>query len=325
MKIAVTGANGHVGANLCRTLLAEGHQVKALVHHQKSAIASLPVEIIHGDLKDKESLRKLFKDCEIVFHLAALISIAGKKDKLLETNVQGTRNLLEVIRENGVRRLVHFSSVHALSHRPFDKPMDENRPLVEESPMWYEVTKSKGEKMVREAVQNGLDAVIINPCAIVGPHDYKPSLVGQVLIQMYNGTLPALVPGGYNWVDVRDIVQGAVAAMDNGRKGERYILSGHYVSVRDLARTVSKVTGKKVVQFMVPSALAKAGVPFIKAYAGITKTEPLYTFDSLRTLVEVNQNISHAKASKELGYSPRSLDVTVRDTIDWFKTQKLLN
>jgi dihydroflavonol-4-reductase len=190
--------------------------------------------------------------------------------------------------------------------------------------MWYEITKSKGERMVMEAVAKGLDAVIINPCAIVGPHDYKPSLVGQVLIQMYNGTLPALVPGGYNWVDVRDIVQGAVAAMDTGRKGERYILSGHYVSVKDLARTVSRVTGKKVTQFMVPSILAKAGVPFIKAYAGITKTEPLYTFDSLRTLVEVNQNISHAKASKELGYSPRTLEITVRDTIEWFKSHNLL-
>jgi nucleoside-diphosphate-sugar epimerase len=324
MKIAVTGANGHVGANLCRTLIAEGHQVKALVHHQKNAISSLPLEIVHGNLNDKESLRKLLKGCEVVFHLAALISIAGKRDKLIETNVKGTQNLLEVISENGVRRLVHFSSVHALSHRPFDKPMDENRPLVEESPMWYEITKSRGEKMVREAVSKGLDAVIINPCAIVGPHDYKPSLVGTVLMQMYSGSLPALVPGGYNWVDVRDIVQGAVSAMDNGRKGESYILSGHYVSVKELARTVEKVTGKKVTRFMIPTAVAKIGVPFVKAYAGITKTEPLYTFDSLRTLLEVNQHISSAKASKDLGYKPRSLDMTIRDTIDWFSSQGLI-
>jgi dihydroflavonol-4-reductase len=324
MKIAVTGANGHVGANLCRTLLAEGHQVKALIHHQKNSIEHLDVEIVPGSLHNKDSLRKLFNECEVVFHLAAIISIDGEKEKLIETNVQGTLNLLDVMRENGVRRLIHFSSIHALSHFPLNEPMNETRPLVESSPMWYEITKSRGEKMVREAIAQGLDAVIINPTAIVGPNDYKPSLVGQVLIRLYNGTLPALVPGGYNWVDVRDIVQGAVSAMENGRKGESYILSGHYMSVIELALLLEKVTGKRITHFQVPTILAKVGVPFIKAYAKITHQDPLYTFESLKTLVEVNQNIIHDKASRDLGYNPRSLEHTIRDTIDWFKANNYL-
>jgi dihydroflavonol-4-reductase len=324
MKIAVTGANGHVGANLCRSLLAEGHQVKALVHHHKNAIEGLEVEIIEGSVNDPEALRKLFKDAEIVFHLAAIISIDGQKEKLLKVNYEGTRTLIQTIRENGVRRLIHFSSIHALMHYPFDEPMDETRPLMIDGPTWYEVTKSRADKMVMEATKDGLDAIVINPTAIVGPNDFKPSLVGTVLLRLYKNSLPALVPGGYNWVDVRDVVHGAIGAMNHGRKGERYILGGKWVSVRDLAMIVEKVTGKKVNKFTIPTGLAKIGVPFIKAYAKVTGQEPLYTGESLSTLVEVNKKISSNKAGTELGYHSRDLEITVRDTIDWFRNNKYL-
>lgn len=319
MKIAVTGANGHVGANLCRALVAEGHQVKALVHVNSQSLTGLNIECISGSLEDEGSLRRLCQDVEIIFHLAAMISIDGKKNKLLKVNVDGTTSLLNILRENGVKRLIHFSSIHALSHFPFDEPMDETRPLVEKGPMWYEITKAQAEKLVLKAVSEGLDAVIINPTAIVGPNDFMPSLVGQVLIRLYNRTLPALVPGGYNWVDVRDVVSGAIAAMDKGRKGERYILGGKWVSVQDLALIVEKTTGRKITRFMIPQAVAKIGVPFIKAYAFMAGTEPLYTFESLRALREVNKMISHEKASRELGYSSRNFEETVRDTIQWFR------
>jgi dihydroflavonol-4-reductase len=320
MKIAVTGANGHVGANLCRSLIAEGHQVKALVHHNANSLKDLNLEIVHGSLSDLNALRSLCKGTEVVFHLAAMISIDGQKNKLLEVNVEGTKNLIKVIQENGVRRLIHFSSIHALSHFPLDQPMDESRPLVMEGPTWYEITKSKAEKYVLDAANGGgLDAVVINPTAVVGPFDFKPSLVGTVLIRLYNKSLPALVPGGYNWVDVRDIVQGAIAAMDNGKKGERYILGGKWVSVQDLAAILEKVTGKKIIKFTIPTQIAKIGVPFIKAYAMMTKQEPLYTFESLRTLRDVNKMISYKKASADLGYSSRDFEITIRDTMNWYK------
>ena len=325
MKIAVTGANGHVGANLCRSLLAEGHQVRGLVHEHQDAIEGLDIEIVKGSVNDGDALRKLFKGADIVFHLAAVISIDGQKDKLLQVNYEGTKNLINIIRENGVKRLIHFSSIHALKHYPFDEPMDETRPLMTEGPTWYEITKSRADKMVLEATKDGLDAVVLNPTAIVGPNDFKPSLVGTVLIRLYNNSLPALVPGGYNWVDVRDIVQGAIAAMDKGRKGERYILGGKWVSVKDLAITVENVTGKKVNKLTVPTGLARFGVPFIKAYAKITNQEPLYTGESLTTLVEVNKKINCKKAETELGYSSRELEVTIRDTINWFRQKGYIN
>jgi dihydroflavonol-4-reductase len=320
MKIAITGANGHVGANLCRSLLAEGHQLKVLVHHNDNSLKGLDLEIIQGSLSDLNSLRNLCRGTEIVFHLAAMISIDGQKNKLLEVNVEGTKNLIHVIQENGVRRLIHFSSIHALSHFPLDQPMDETRPLVMEGPTWYEITKSRAEKIVLDATKNGLDAVVINPTAVVGPYDFKPSLVGTVLIRLYNRSLPALVPGGYNWVDVRDIVRGVISAMYKGRKGERYILGGKWVSVLDLATILEKVTGKSVIKFMIPTQVAKIGVPFIKTYAKITRQEPLYTYESLRTLRDVNKMISFKKAASELGYSSRDFEVTIRDSVEWFKT-----
>lgn len=319
MKIAVTGANGHVGANLCRSLLAEGHQVKVLLHQHDESLKGLDLEFVHGGLNDTDSLKKLCRDTEIVFHLAALISIDKQKEKLLEVNVEGTKNLINVIQENGVRRLIHFSSIHALRHTPFNEPMDESRPLINEGPMWYEITKSKGERLVLDATLNGLDAVVINPTAIVGPFDFKPSLVGTVFIKLYKNSLPALVPGGYDWVDVRDVVKGAMAAMEKGRKGERYILSGKWISVKDLALITEKVTGRKINKLTLPTAVARIGVPFIKAYARATNQEPLYTYESLRTLREVNTKISHNKAHTELGYQPRDFETTVRDTMEWFK------
>lgn len=325
MKIAVTGANGHVGANLCRALIAEGHQVNALVHKNDNSISGLDIEVIQGDLNDPDSLQRLIRGSAVVFHLAAMISIDGNKEKLLEINVEGTRNLISAIRQNGVKRLIHFSSIHALSHFPLDQPMDETRPLVDDGPMWYEITKARGERIVLDSTRNGLDAVIINPTAIIGPHDYKPSLVGQVLIRLYKNSLPALVPGGYNWVDVRDVVRGAISAMDKGRKGERYILGGKWLGVKELALLVEKVTGRKVVKLILPTGVAKIGVPFIKLYSQIVGIEPLYTYESLRALREVNTMISNEKATSELGYTPRNLEETVKDTLDWFDRNGYLN
>lgn len=319
MKIAVTGASGHVGANLCRELLRQGHQVKALVHHDTRALQGLQVEQVPGDLTESKSLHSLCKDTEVVFHLGALISVNGDKARLEKINVHGTENLINVILQSNVKRMIHFSSIHALDNFPLDEPMNESRPLVPNAAMMYEATKARADRMVLDRVNDGLDAVIINPTAIVGPYDFKPSLVGQVLIRLYKGTLPALVPGGYDWVDVRDIVQAVIRAMTDGRKGERYILSGNWVSVRDLARMLEGVTGRKMVRLTVPTSLARLGVPFIKAYSMVTGQHPLYTYQSLEVLMNGNRMISHEKARKELGYAPRPLQDTLRDAISWYK------
>jgi len=320
MNIAVTGASGHVGSNLCRILIEEGHQVKVLVHQNTKGIEGLSLQQIKGDITNKEALMSLCEDVEVVFHLAAKISINSKANgHIAKTNIEGTRNLIEACKAKNVSRLIHFSTIHAIDHNPHDLPMDETREMVMNSPIRYEETKAQGELLVHEAVKDGLDAVILNPTSIVGPYDFGPSLMGQALLKMYKNKLPGLVPGGYDFVDVRDVCQAAIQAAENGKSGDRYIVSGQYLSLTDLSKSIAEVTGAKTTSFTFPTWLAKIGVPFITIWAKMRNEAPLYTYESLNILKSVNKNISNQKARNELNYQPREIKDTIRDTIHWFK------
>jgi dihydroflavonol-4-reductase len=320
--VAVTGAAGHIGANLVRALLAQGRPVRALVLEHTAGIDGLPVEAVRCDITDAQSCARAVQGAQTVYHLAACISVGwDSAAKVQAVNVGGTRNVTEACLANRVQRLVHFSSIHAFSANPIDGVIDERRPLTENQPsnLIYDRTKAEGERVVAAAVARGLDAVIVNPCAALGPHDYGPSAMGEVLLDLYRGRFLALISGaGFNWVDVRDVVQSALRAECRGRKGEHYLLSGHWLSVVDLARLWGKVSGAKIPRWVVPMALARAAAPFAVAWARIMRRRPLFTSDSLRVLRN-HRHISHAQANAELGHSPRPLEETLRDTYEWFK------
>jgi dihydroflavonol-4-reductase len=320
MKIAVTGANGHVGVNLCRTLLQQGHQVRALTHHHTEFLKGIQVEQVRGDLLDTDSLRTCLQGIETVFHLAAKISITGDPDgSVWRTNADGTRNMLEAAREAGVRKFVHFSSIHAFQQHPSNQVLDETRPLVGNSGFAYDRSKVAGENHVREASKNGLDAVIVNPTAILGPHDPQPSLTGKAVIALINRQIPALVPGGYNWVDVRDVVDGAISASERGVRGEKYLLSGRWCSLPELSAMIARLAGTRTPNAVMPFWFARVGLPFITAYSRITGSEPLYTSESLTIIGEGSKMISNDKARKDLNFNPRDLETTVGDLLAWFR------
>lgn len=312
MKISITGASGHIGANLCRESLRQGHLLKVLVNRYTDSLEGLELELIRGSLLDTAALEKLAEGAEIFIHLAASISINGKKE-LVDTNYQGTLNVIDAVRKTGVKRLIYFSSIHALSPFPLEELLDETRKLALDDPMLYSRSKAMAEKAVREAAEEGMDAVIINPTSVIGPNDFKPSLIGQAIIQLYTGKIPALIPGGYDWVDVRDVVSGTIAAMEKGRIGESYLLSGHFVSLPELYGMIR--TSKLPV---IPFWLAEVGVPFLKAWAWISRSTPLYTRESVEILKTGHRNISSRKAEAELGYHSRPFEETLRDTLDWF-------
>jgi dihydroflavonol-4-reductase len=317
---AVTGASGHVGANLVRALLEAGRPVRAIVHDDTAGIDGLPVERIEGDVRDVASLKLAFAEVDVVFHLASKITI-GTDDPVLvrAINIGGARNVVEACLDAKVRRLVHFSSIHALSSEPADQVIDETRPPATGSVLpLYDVTKSEGEREVSAGVARGLDAVILNPTAVLGPHDYAPSRMGAVLLDLYHRRLPALVQGGFNWVDVRDVVRGAMAAEQKGRRGERYLLSGEWRTVAELAMVVEQTTQVKAPPFVVPMWVARLGVPFASATRRFTGKRPLFTSDSLSALRR-HRWISHEKATRELGYQPRPLTETIADTFAWFR------
>jgi dihydroflavonol-4-reductase len=325
MKVAVTGASGHIGNCLVRELKKQGATIKVLVHDISDEPVEIDVEPVRGNLLDPESLAYLCEGADVIFHLAARIAIENRSsESVYETNVTGTKNMIKAANNARVRKFIHFSSIHAFRIGSPDQIIDESTSLVETNKIIYEFTKAEGEREVMKAVKEGLNAVILNPTAVIGPFDYRKSLLGQALLKIYQNKLPFLVSGGYNWVDVRDVVSASIKSIESGRKGENYILSGEYCSLQELSAMISKISGCKIPK-IVPVALARLACPFFNIYSSVTNTEPLYTYQSLDILVNSLVNVSHTKAGKELGYEPRPLEETLRDTFDWYKENNFIN
>ena len=192
MVTVVTGAAGHVGANLVRALLAQGRPTRALVHVDRKSVEGLDVEVIEGNICDLEFLVDAFEGADVVYHLAAHISILKDEWPLLESvNVIGTKNVVKACLRCGVRRLVHFSTIHTMTQALTEIPVGESHPLVEfQHYPPYDRSKAAAEKEVRKGIEKGLDAIIISPTAIIGPHDYRPSHFGEALLRLANGKLP---------------------------------------------------------------------------------------------------------------------------------------
>jgi nucleoside-diphosphate-sugar epimerase len=320
MTIVVTGASGHVGANMIRILLARGERVRALVHYDWRALEGLDVEVVHGDICDSDLLRPAFRGADVVYHTAAHISILMSEWAHLEAvNVCGVRNVVDACLRCGVRRLVHFSSIEAFSDEPPGAIIDETRPMNGgPGGLPYARSKAAGEEAVRNGISRGLDAVIVNPTAIIGPHDYRGGPMSEALLRLANGSLPFLVEGGFNWVDVRDVCEGAIKAAEAAPPAAQYILGGHWISLRELAALLEEITGAPAPRWTVPMGLARLGAPFITAYSHLTGRRALYTSASLRP-VRGYRRVSHARATRDLGYRPRPFPETMADTVRWLE------
>jgi dihydroflavonol-4-reductase len=320
MTVLITGASGHVGVNLIKILAARGERTRALIHDNSLPPDGYNIEIARGDICDFESILRACKNVEIVYHLAARISIGSESWEALEKiNVRGTRNVVDACLRSGVRRLVHFSSIHAMVQEPVNIPVDESRPLVKDkNHPCYDRSKAAGEEEILRGIQRGLNSVIISPTAIIGPHDFRSSYFGEAFLAFANGKLPALVDGGFDWVDVRDVAEGAIAAAEKSPSGSKYLLSGHYATVKDLAAAISEISGIPCPKFVCPMWIASGVAPLADTFARITNRRALFTGESMRALRTCNHHISHDKATRELGYQPRPFKKTIEDTLQWY-------
>lgn len=319
MIVAVTGAYGHVGANLVRALLDARHSVRAVDVREGPALAGLDVAFVRGDVLEPDALRRAFDGVEVVFHLAAKISIAGDPDGSVRAiNVDGVHNAANAALDVGVRRFVHVSSIHAFD---CDQPgvIDETSARsVRPSLPAYDRSKAAGEVAVRAVIDHGLDAVVANLTGVIGPYDFGPSRMGAVFLALGRGKLPATIGGGFDWVDVRDVASGLLALEAKGRTGESYLLSGNRASLPALARIAAGVTGVPAPRFTVPMAVAKLAAPGGLWWAQRTGAEPMFTPESLRAL-ETDPTVSGQKAARELGYFPRPTQQTVADIFAWLR------
>lgn len=321
----VTGASGHAGANLVRALINRGRSVRAVVHNDARALEGLDLDRVAADVTDVTSLRRAFEGADVVYHLAAQISLGmDNREGLRRINVIGPANVVAACLDCRVRRLVHFSSIHALQQEPLHDPIDESRPYVcaaDCAP--YDLSKAAGEQEVLKGMERGLDAVIIRPTAITGPYDYRPSHFGQALLFLAKGKMPALVPGGFDWVDSRDVAEGAIRAEECAKSGAKYLLSGHWLSLADVAGMVAEDASVPCPKLMLPLWMAYIGLPFCAVQAKLSGERQLYTRMSLNA-VQSNRNISHEAAARDLGYSPRAFRETVADTLAWFRKEGMI-
>ena len=318
MLSIVTGAYGHVGASLVRALLDRGDEVRAADRRQTEALRGLDVEHIPIDVLQPKSLERAFAGADTVFHLAAIISITGDPRGIVRrVNVEGPRNAAQAALACGVSRFVHCSSVHAFDLERCGPELIETGPRAtgDHAPA-YDRSKNEGENEVRATIAKGLDAVIVNPTAVIGPHDYGPSRMGELLLQFRARKIPVNIGGAFDFVDVRDLIAGMLAAERSGRTGENYLLSGHRHSPGELAQLATRVTGVRPPRISMPLSLVSGLAPLVLKLTPSDEV-PLFTPDSMHTL-QHSPSVCHYKASKELGFLARPFIETLRDTYRWF-------
>ena len=320
----VTGATGHIGNVLVRKLVERGEKIRALIlpGESRESIQGLNVEAVEGDILNLDSFFESLREVRGIFHLAGVISIMpGSNEFVHKVNVEGTRNVIRAAMDAGIQKLVYTSSIHAIK-RVENGVVNEALPYDPDNPYGaYDRSKAQATLDVQNAAHSGLEAVIACPTGVIGPYDFRSSMMGDVIRTAAEKRPTLYVDGAYDFVDVRDVADGLIAAAEHGKRGESYILSGQRMSVRYLLETVREITGQGFMLMKIPFEFAKWAAQFTPHYYQLTRTSPRFTPYSLEVL-RSNSNISHAKATRELGYQPRSLYESIADTVRWFLAQK---
>ena len=324
----ITGGSGHVGANLVRELSSRGYQVRCIdFDNDHRAFEGFNVELVKGNITDISTLDNTFKDVEVVFHTAAVISLDRKdKDLIRSVNVGGTENVCEMSLRHGVKKLIHFSSVDAFVREPLEDPLYENRSLVTDpNAVPYDLSKADAQRIVLEYCDKGLNASIIHPSGIFGPNDFKPSLFGQEFINIANGKRPYSINVGYDYVDVRDLCKTSVDCIDKGEIKQNYIVGGNYMDFVYMSEVMSEILNKKLIRSTLPFGFIYMSLPGSYISSLIKKTPRAITMDSIHTIKVQNKNIPSSLSKEKLNHNPRPVEETIQDTIEFFQKRGLIN
>jgi dihydroflavonol-4-reductase len=312
VKALVTGASGFIGGAVARALAGRGATVRAFIRAGSVAnVGAVPVEIATGDLRDRNAIRRAAAGCDAIFHAGGLYSFFASRDELVACNVDGTRNVLEVARELGVR-VVHTSSISTIGGVTRGTIPDEGQTATT-IPGPYKESKWLAEELVRDYATRDVDAVIVNPTFPVGWGDIKPTPTGQVIRDFLDGHLPAYVDTGMNVVDVDDVAVGHVLAFERGQRGERYILGNANLTMRELLVELGRIAGRKPPRVRIPHAIA-LGLAHANALVGKVRV-PL---EAVRTASEV-RFANPARAIRELGMPQTPVAIALDKAVSWFR------
>ena len=321
--VLVTGASGFIGSALVKHLVETGWRVRALLRptSPRTQLAGLRVEYAEGDINAAESVTRAVAGVRYVFHVAADYRLWTRQPSdLLRTNVEGTRTVMLAAQRAAVERIVYTSSVATLAPRPNGESSDESSPLQPSGAISaYKQSKVLAERLVETLIaDSGLPAVIVNPSAPIGPRDVRPTPTGRIIVEAASGRMPGFVDTGLNLVHVDDVAAGHVAALCQGRIGERYILGGQNVSLAQMLGDIARLVGRSPPRLRIPRGLLFPLAFAAEAAAQVTGREPFATVSGLR-MAKYRMYFTSAKAERELGYRARPYDEALADAIDWFR------
>ncbi len=318
----VTGGAGFLGSVLTKKLVERGKNVRVFIlpNEDITSIKNYNVDIVRGDIRNEKDLNIAFEDVDEVYHLASMIAITSKNPELIyDINVNGTFNIAKKALESNVKSMVYVSSIHSLADVVHGITIDETIPV---SPIdaigIYGKTKAIATLKILDFCKQGLNCKIVCPSGIIGPFDYRPSRMGRLILDFMKNKIWYTLSGGYNFVDVRDVAEGCILASENGVRGEIYLLTGHYLSFKQLFGFLSEKLNIKKLLIYLPISILKFMANIYENISKNKKIEPLITNESLQIILS-NANISNKKAETKLGYKARPIEETLLDTIEWFK------
>ena len=324
MKAFVTGATGFVGSHVARSLADQGAELRLLVRptSRTANLEGIAGERVTGDLREPESLRKAMAGCEAVFHVAADYRLWTRDpQQMYRSNVEGTRNIIQAAQEAGVRRVVYTSSVATMGFTSNGHLADENSP-VELGDMigHYKRSKFQAEQVALEAGRTGVDVVVVNPTTPVGERDIKPTPSGRVIVDFLKRKFPAYVDTGLNLVDVAEVAHGHIAALEKGRRGERYILGGENLTLKQILDKLAAITGLPSPRVKLPYAVAMAtGIVDTAVNGLLLRREPRATVDAVR-MGRKKMFVSSAKAERALDWKVVPVNDALRRAVEWFRS-----
>lgn len=322
-KLIVTGGGGYLGYVVVKTLLAKGYRsitVIALPNEKLSHYQDLDVAIEYGNILDRTFLDRVITQDSIVFHLAGIVDIgSAKNDIIYQVNVEGCKNVVDACIQNHVKKFIYTSSVHVIDPLEGQQLMSEPH-VFDWEHLVGDYAKSKAlatHYVDTKAQTEELNAVIVYPSGIIGPYDFAVSHFGQLILDYINRRLSAYIKGGYNFVDVRDVAEGVVLAYEKGVSKEGYLLSGEYISLKDIFKTLNKILMRKKMPNLLALWFVKLMMPFAELHYLIRRKKPIFSAYSLYT-VNSNCNFDNSKAKTYLGFRPRPIKESIEDMVEWF-------
>jgi len=326
MTTLVTGATGFLGSAIARELLKDGRKIKLLARRNSDLrnIEGLDVELVKGDLRDKESLKSAVKGCSKLYHAAAYYSLWNKNKKIIyDINVQGTRNILETALDLGIEKVVYTSTVGCIGLSKDRTPTNENYPMDTATlSNDYKLSKFQAEKIALEMHTRGLSIVIVNPSTPIGPRDIKPTPTGKIVLDFLNGRMPAYLETGLNLIDVKDCARGHILAEEKGESGERYILGNKNMSLKEILLALEKITGIKAPSFRIPYWVAySAGLACETLSNLITKTPPAVPLAGVK-MAKYFMYFDSSKAIRELKLPQNPVENALSQSVEWFRANR---